>query len=259
MTAPELMDKYGLSPKELQSLSKSLKSTKLLGRAAKDGIVPSGREVERSPWTCPSCGKLLPFDQPPREQPGRPEAHTGALSGRVNTWTRKPLVLITSGALAILFLLAAGSLVMKSGLLKGPATIDQGQDDEGEILNRVTDLERQLSQSRQEIEVLKADNTKALGLIENEKKQALNVSKFAEKEREKALAEIRKLEQERDREKNRSMSLDKRFKEEQAKVQQKESILQIRLQDEKRIAGTARRFSDLLYFADRGNAEAQSG
>ena len=141
MADSELMDKYHLSPEELDSLRESLKATKLLVDGDQDIPLATDEEPEPETWMCISCGKFQNFDfdecpecgslvdktppetpsqehegeeekpdagrptvTPPEEEPPvdqEPPQGIPTPWDRVKAWLRKPLIAIAVGAVAM--------------------------------------------------------------------------------------------------------------------------------------------------------------
>ena len=91
---------------------------------------------------------------------------------------------------------------MNAGLARGIITWDEGQNDDGQVSERIRDLEQQLTGRQQEREALGGDKEKAFAqvtFLKSGKQQALNGKQSVQKELDRALARIKTAETERDR------------------------------------------------------------
>jgi hypothetical protein len=182
-----------------------------------------------------------------------------ASSGRGRYWMRKPVALImfgaVAGALTMLLLTKVGVMVMNAGLARGIITWDEGQNDDGQVSERIRirDLEHQLTGKQQGREALGGDKEKAFPQVtslKSEKQQALSGKQSGQKELDRALARIKTAETERDQAKEQR-------KETNARLREKESILKVRFEEENRIANRVRADAEIERPADSGNTEPQ--
>lgn len=254
MADPEMIEKYGLSSAELKGLHKALKVTKLFGRKTKDRGAPEGAQR-----TCPSCGKLLPFDHLQAGQRERPGTSISALPGRVETWTRKPFVLVTSGAVAgalIIFLMTAvGFPIIKSAPLTSLTTQSQDTNESAQALANIADLKSRIDQKESMIKNLQrkgVDDQKQLTALQRERDHAQEAQRIEKQERVDALREKNQTERQLSA---KIEKLEKEKKDLHAKLNA--VTLKMRLKNEEDIANKARKPGDLLTLARAGNSVAQ--
>jgi len=113
----ELREKYCLSSEELDSIRNSAEATDLLKRRAEAQPLPVVEKEEADTWTCPSCGKRHPSSwhecpecaaraEEPPPQPKGPEKPAPVQWHKANQWILRPVVLVSTGALAMLLVIA---------------------------------------------------------------------------------------------------------------------------------------------------------